>query len=91
MGLELRIPLGLMFLLLGIIMAGYGVLTMHDPMYARSLGENVNIGWGSIMCVFGLAMFLLGWRARSREPEHTARQPGAATEPPLSAPTTERH
>lgn len=67
MGLDLRIPLGLMFLSLGAIMLVYGVITMHDPMYARSLGENVNIGWGSIMCIFGLTMFLLGHRARLRE------------------------
>ena len=68
MGLDLRIPLGLMFLLLGAIMLVWGVLTMHDPMYARSLGDNVNIGWGSIMFAFGLLMFLLGRRARGRAP-----------------------
>ncbi len=67
MGLDLRIPLGLMFLLIGAIMLGYGFVTMHNPMYARSLGENVNIGWGAAMFAFGLIMFLLGRRSRTNE------------------------
>ena len=72
MGLDLRIPLGLMFLSIGAIMLVYGFVTMHDPMYARSLGSNVNIGWGGIMLLFGLAMFLLGRRSRQRDLQSSA-------------------
>jgi hypothetical protein len=64
MGLDLRIPLGLMFLSIGALMLGYGVLTWHSPIYAQSLGDNVNVWWGSVMVLFGGLMYGLGRRAR---------------------------
>ena len=53
-----------MFLSIGALMLGYGVLTWHSPMYAQSLGQNINVLWGSVMCAFGGLMFFLGRRAR---------------------------
>ena len=53
MGLDIRIPLGLMFLITGGIMAGYGLFTRGGAMYERSLGVNLNLGWGAAMFVFG--------------------------------------
>ena len=38
MGLDIRIPLGLMFLITGGIMALYGVFTHGSPIYAISMG-----------------------------------------------------
>ena len=67
MGLDLRLPLGLMFFIIGLILLGYGLLTWGSGQYALSLGLNVNFGWGAVMLVFGGAMFLLGWRSRGRE------------------------
>ena len=67
MGLDLRLPLGLMFSVIGLIMLGYGLLTRGSGQYALSLGLNVNVGWGAVMLIFGSLMFLLGWRSRSRE------------------------
>lgn len=64
MGLDLRIPLGLMFLSIGLLLVGYGLLTWHSPMYLRSMGQNVNVIWGGMMSLFGLLMFLLARRAR---------------------------
>jgi hypothetical protein len=64
MGLDIRWPMGLLFLLLGAILAGYGVLS--DPaIYARSLGLNVNLWWGAVLLVSGLVMVALARRARS--------------------------
>lgn len=65
MGLDLRLPLGLMFSIIGLIMLGYGLLTWGSGQYALSLGLNVNVGWGAAMLIFGATMFLLGWRSRS--------------------------
>lgn len=63
MGLDIRWPMGLLFLLLGAILAGYGVLS--DPsIYARSLGLNVNLWWGAVLLVSGLVMVALARRAR---------------------------
>ena len=67
MGLDLRLPLGLMFSLIGLILLGYGVLTRGSGQYALSLGINVNLAWGAVMLVFGATMFLLGWRSRGRD------------------------
>jgi ABC-type Fe3+-siderophore transport system permease subunit len=65
MGMDIRLPIGLMFCIIGAMIAGYGVMTQGDPMYAdHSLGINVNICWGSALVLFGLVMFALVWRAK---------------------------
>ena len=65
MGLDIRLPIGLMFTILGLLISGYGLL--GDPaVYERSLGININLWWGLVMLVFGLLMFLLGKGASGR-------------------------
>lgn len=64
MQLDIRLPLGLMFLILGLIMAGYGLFGPHD-VYARSLGYNVNLIWGTVLVVFGAVMLWFGRRGTS--------------------------
>jgi hypothetical protein len=65
MGLDIRLPIGLMFTILGLLISGYGLF--GDPaVYERSLGININLWWGLVMLVFGLLMFLLGKRASGR-------------------------
>ena len=59
MGLDIRMPIGLMFTLIGGILAIYGLVS--DPaLYARSLGINVNLYWGAALAAFGLVMLALG-------------------------------
>jgi hypothetical protein len=55
-----------MFSILGVLLAGYGLATQGSPIYDRSLGQNVNLEWGAVLIVFGLAMLGLAWRARGR-------------------------
>jgi hypothetical protein len=64
MGLDVRIPLGLMFLLTGGLMAVYGLFTRGSAIYEKSLGIDVNLIWGGLMLVFGLVLYLLGRRPR---------------------------
>ena len=64
MGLDIRIPLGLIFLITGGIMALYGLFTRDDAMYALSENINLNLVWGALMFVFGLVMFLVGRRQK---------------------------
>jgi hypothetical protein len=67
MGLDIRWPIGLMFSLIGLLLAGYGILTSSDTaMYARSLGININIIWGVVLLVFGAIMLLLAWTGRNK-------------------------
>ena len=63
MNLDLRLPMGLMFLITGAMMMIFGIFTWGSPIYEKSLGMNINVIWGSIMFVFGVTMFLLGRRA----------------------------
>jgi hypothetical protein len=54
---DIRIPIGLMFSILGLLISVFGFFTKSDTvMYQRSLGINVNIIMGLLMLVFGLVM-----------------------------------
>ncbi|WP_260705452.1 hypothetical protein [Edaphobacter flagellatus] len=64
MGLDIRIPLGLIFLITGGIISIYGFITRNSAIYERSLGVNLNLGWGLLMFLFGLIMFLVGRRQK---------------------------
>ncbi len=67
MNLDLRIPMGLMFTLVGIILTVFGVATRGDmELYARSLGINANFWWGLVLLAFGLTMFIMGRRSEKR-------------------------
>ncbi len=65
MGFDLRWPIGLMFTMLGALLAVYGAATAGDPMYARSLGYNVNLLWGVVLGLFGGSLLGL-WRLGRR-------------------------
>lgn len=65
MDLDLRLPIGLMFTVLGAVVAVFG-LAGSPEVYQRSLGININLTWGSVMLVFGLVMLWLGRRRASR-------------------------
>jgi hypothetical protein len=42
MGLDLRLPIGIYFTILGLLLGAYGILTnSHTAMYQRSLGMNI--------------------------------------------------
>jgi hypothetical protein len=63
MKMDIRLPIGLMFLCLGLLLGGYGLATLGRPeVYQRSLQININLWWGLVMLVFGLIFSLLGLR-----------------------------
>jgi hypothetical protein len=53
MGLDIRWPIGLMFTLIGALLAIYGIA---KPGGSVSLGININLIWGVVLLVFGLLM-----------------------------------
>ncbi len=74
MGLDIRIPLGLIFLITGGIMSAFGLYTRGNvALYERSLGINLNLAWGIVMFVFGLIMFVVGRRQRWQDDPVTPR------------------
>lgn len=64
MGLDIRLPLGMIFVAVGLILLGYGAATNHNAMYAASMGLNINLIWGAVMLAFGGLMLLLARRSR---------------------------
>ena len=60
MGLDIKIPIGLMFSILGLLLGIYGLTTMSDAaMYQKSFGININLWSGVFMLIFGSVMLLL--------------------------------
>jgi hypothetical protein len=53
MGLDIRWPIGLMFTLIGALLAGYGAVKGATPV---SLDININLIWGIVLLVFGVLM-----------------------------------
>jgi hypothetical protein len=83
MGLDIRLPIGGLFTVLGLLLTGYGLVTAGDAArYARSLSVNINLWWGAVMLLFGLLMLSAAARARrtasARPAEETPE--GQATE-----------
>jgi hypothetical protein len=62
MGLDIRLPIGLMFTVFGVLLVVYGAIS-DKAIYHRSLGINVNLEWGIVLLIFGVVMLLLGRRA----------------------------
>jgi hypothetical protein len=60
MKLDIKIPIGLLFTIFGVILSFYGLATGSDTaIYAKSLGYNINLYIGLFMLVFGLFMLVL--------------------------------
>ena len=71
MNFDLRLPLGLIFTLFGLMVTGYGILS-DRAIYARSLGINLNLYWGLVVLAFGLWMGTLALLARRKR--HTKQR-----------------
>ena len=70
MGLDIRWPIGLMFTLIGVLMAGYGLATgSNTELYKSSLGININLIWGAVLTVFGVLMLLGAIKGGKNPPE----------------------
>jgi hypothetical protein len=76
MSLDLRIPMGLMFTMVGAILTAFGLATRdRADLYARSLGIDVNMWWGLVLLVFGIAMLTAGRRSQMRIFEELQKNP----------------
>jgi hypothetical protein len=65
MGLDIRTPIGVMFSLLGAVLAVYGVVG-DKAIYVKSLGININLWWGLVMLAFGIAMLVMAKRSNQK-------------------------
>jgi hypothetical protein len=57
MGLDIKIPIGLMFTILGLLLTIFGFATGGNAeLYSRSLGININLWTGLVMLAVGVLM-----------------------------------
>lgn len=63
---DLRIPIGIMFVLLGGLLLVFGLVS-NPHIYEKSLGINVNLWWGAVILALGAFMLLLALRPRKRQ------------------------
>jgi hypothetical protein len=81
MALDVRLPLGLLFIILGALLAGSGVL---------ATGSRLNLWWGLVMLVFGGVMLWLGRRGTSSMRPSSLSPEGQAIEAAEQARDAER-
>jgi protein-S-isoprenylcysteine O-methyltransferase Ste14 len=67
MSLDIRIPIGSMFVIVGAILLVFGLVTFNSDIYKVSLDYNINLWSGIASLIFGLLMLALAWRATERE------------------------
>ncbi len=57
MGLDIKVPIGLMFTIMGLLLTIFGLATAGNAeMYERSLGININLWTGLAMLLIGIVM-----------------------------------
>jgi hypothetical protein len=67
MEVDIRLPIGFMFTILGALLTVFGIFTSSDPLlYSRSLGINVNLWSGLLMLVFGGLMLVYAYRSKKK-------------------------
>ncbi len=57
MGLDIKIPIGAMFTIFGLLLVIFGLATNGDAeLYKRSMDININLWTGAFMLVLGVVM-----------------------------------
>ncbi|WP_372782216.1 hypothetical protein [Phenylobacterium sp.] len=67
MTFDVRLPIGLLFLTIGVLVAAVGLTGDPAVFRAHSAGLNIDLVWGLVMAGFGAVMLLLVWLARKGE------------------------
>ena len=68
MGLDIKVPIGLMFTILGLLLTIFGLATAGNAeMYERSLDININLWTGIAMLVVGVFMLATSKLKPSKE------------------------
>jgi formate hydrogenlyase subunit 3/multisubunit Na+/H+ antiporter MnhD subunit len=66
LGIDIRLPIGFVFALVGILLTAFGAAG-NRAIYERSLGVNVNLYWGMVLLAFGVIMAALGRRGMKKK------------------------
>jgi formate hydrogenlyase subunit 3/multisubunit Na+/H+ antiporter MnhD subunit len=74
MGLDIKIPIGMMFVIFGILLTIFGLVTNGSEMYEQSLGHNINLWSGIFMIVFGGVMLAFSDLFKKKKLEDKLKQ-----------------
>jgi len=64
MQLDIRLPIGLLFTVFGVILVIFGLVSDPAIYQTHSLGVNINLVWGLVQIVFGAIMLWLALRGK---------------------------
>jgi hypothetical protein len=65
-GMDIRAPIGGLFTVLGVMLAGYGLVAGSRTSSDVAPVTNVNLWWGIVMLLFGILMLALSRRSVTR-------------------------
>ncbi len=81
MNLDVRIPMDMMFTMIGAVLLAFGLAIRGKTVfYANSVGLNADLWWGLALLVFGVIVLTLGRRGQARIEK--GRPPAPALQPP---------
>jgi len=66
MNFDLRLPIGILFSIYGVLLIGYGLIS-DKAIYQRSLDININLGWGAVLLVFGASMLFMALKGVKKD------------------------
>jgi hypothetical protein len=64
---DIRLPIGLLFTIVGVLIGIFGFATNGAEMYKHSLGININIYSGICLTIFGVIMLVMALGAQKKE------------------------
>jgi hypothetical protein len=71
---DIRFPIGLLFTIIGVIIAIFGFSTGGAEIYKHSLGININIWSGICLTIFGVLMLAMALRSQAKDKKTPAKQ-----------------
>lgn len=75
MKLDLRLPMGMMFSMVGAVLLAFGLATRARPeLYIKCFGIDANLWWGVVVLVFGLIVVAMGRRGQGQIEQRKQRQ-----------------
>lgn len=70
MGVDIKLPIGLMFSVFGVILTLHGLLTSTNAeLYKKSLDININLWSGLFMLAFGIIMLAFSKKIKKPKAE----------------------
>lgn len=64
---DIRLPIGFIFTIFGVIVSLYGLLSNQNIYDYHSLGININVYWGLVMFTFGTSFLIFAFRKKNQK------------------------